>query len=145
MRLQLPEPGTYTVYVRLLGGTAPQMNLDVWEVTDYLQWHQHKRLFDGICYGILLALLSYNLALASIFRDRTFLFYVGQCAFALLSVASFNGHGAHYLWVTGPGGRAGPTWCCPACGWALPCCSRAAFWIPVRGAGSTVRCWPPER
>lgn len=102
MRLQLPEPGTYTVYVRLLGGTASQMNLDVWEVTDYLQWRQHKRLFDGICYGILLALLSYNLALASIFRDRTFLFYVGQCAFALLSVASFNGHAGHYLWGDWP-------------------------------------------
>lgn len=102
MRLQLPGPGTYTVYVRLLGETAPSLGLSVWDTAEYLQWRQHKRLFDGICYGILLALLVYNLALAGIFRDATYGFYIGQCAFALLTLASFNGHAAHYLWGDWP-------------------------------------------
>jgi len=102
MRLQLPGPGTYTVYARLLGETAPILGLSVWDTAEYLQWRQHKRLFDGICYGILLALLVYNLALAGIFRDATYGFYIGQCAFALLTLASFNGHAAHYLWGQWP-------------------------------------------
>lgn len=98
LRLQLPGPGTYTVYARLLGETAPILGLSVWDTAEYLQWRQHKRLFDGICYGILIALLVYNLALAGIFRDPAYGFYIGQCAFALLTLASFNGHAAHYLW-----------------------------------------------
>ena len=102
MRLQLPGPGTYTVYVRLQGEATAMLDLSVWDTAEYLQWRQHKRLFDGICYGILLALLVYNLALAGIFRDPTYGFYIGQCAFALLTLASFNGHAAHYLWGQWP-------------------------------------------
>lgn len=102
MRLHLPGPGTYTVYVRMFTETTPLVGLSVWDTAEYLQWRQHKRLFDGICYGILLALLVYNLALAGIFRDPTYGFYIGQCAFALLTLASFNGHAAHYLWGQWP-------------------------------------------
>ena len=101
-RLQLPEPGPYTVYVHMVGGTASNLDLSVWDTMEYLQWRQHKRLFDGICYGILLAMLAYNLALACIFRNRTYGMYIGQCAFALLTLASYNGHAASYLWGDWP-------------------------------------------
>lgn len=102
MRLQLPQPGTYTVYVRLVADIAPTLELSVWDVAEYLQWRQHKRLFDGLYYGILLALLAYNLALAGIFREAAYGFYIAQCACALLTVASFNGHAGHYLWGAWP-------------------------------------------
>lgn len=102
MRFELPNPGTYTVYARLVSETAPILGLSVWDTAQYLQWRQHKRLFDGICYGILLALLVYNLALAAIFRDPAYAYYIGQCTFALLTLASFNGHAAHYLWGDWP-------------------------------------------
>ncbi len=102
LRLRLPEAGSYTVYARLVSETSQNFDLSVWETAEYLQWRQHKRLFDGLCYGILLALLLYNLVLTVVFRDRTYAFYVGQCAFALLALASFNGHAAHYLWGSWP-------------------------------------------
>ena len=101
-RLRLPAPGTYTVYVRLVSETSQNLDLTTWETAEYLQWRQHKRLFDGLCYGILFALLLYNLVLTVVFRDRTYAFYVGQCTFALLTLASFNGHAAHYLWGDWP-------------------------------------------
>ena len=103
MRLLLPEPGDYTVYVRLQGGSAPIFDISAWDAAQYLQWRQHKRLFDGICYGILLALLVYNLALSFTFRDAVYGLYLGQCLMALLTLASFNGHAAHYLWGQWPG------------------------------------------
>jgi len=102
MRLQPGQAGSYTVYVRLLGGATPALGLSLWDTAHYLQWRQHKRLFDGICYGILLALLAYNLALALSLRDASYGFYVGQCACALLTLGSFNGHAAHYLWGDWP-------------------------------------------
>ena len=101
-RVQLPQPGRYTMYVHMIGGTATELDLSLWEAPQYLEWRQHKRLFDGICYGILLAMLIYNLVLAGIFRDRTYGMYIGQCAFALLTLASYNGHAAHYLWCEWP-------------------------------------------
>ena len=102
MRLQFSDPGSYTVYVRLVSETSPILGLSVWDTAQYLQWRQDKRLFDGMCYGILLALLIYNLVLATTFRDATYGYYVAQCAFALLTLASFNGHAAHYLWGRWP-------------------------------------------
>lgn len=101
-RLQLPGPGKYTMYVHMVGGTASNLDLSLSDTAQYLEWRQHKRLFDGICYGILLAMLVYNLVLAAIFRDRTYGMYIGQCAFALLTLASYNGHAAHYLWGNWP-------------------------------------------
>ena len=101
-RLQLPGPGRYTLYIRMVGGTDSNLDLSVRDTVQYLQWRQHKRLFDGICYGILLAMLAYNLALAGIFRDSTYAMYLGQCAFALLTLASYNGHAASYLWGNWP-------------------------------------------
>lgn len=103
MRLRLAEPGTYTVYARLASDTSQSFALQAWELTDYLASRQDKRLFDGICYGILLALLVYNLVLAGVFRDAAFGWYVLTCGFALLTLASFNGHAAHYLVPDAPG------------------------------------------
>ena len=116
MRLQLPGPGTYTVYVRLQGEATAILGLSVWDTAEYLQWRQHKRLFDGICYGILLALLVYNLVLAGIFRDATYGFYIGQCAFALLTRPASMATRPTICGGTGPGGRNVATWCCPASG-----------------------------
>ena len=103
MRLRLAEPGTYTVYAQLASDTSQSFALQAWELTDYLASRQDKRLFDGICYGILLALLVYNLVLAGVFRDAAFGWYVLTCGFALLTLASFNGHAAHYLVPNAPG------------------------------------------
>jgi diguanylate cyclase (GGDEF)-like protein len=103
MRLRLAEPGTYTVYVQLASDTSQSLALQAWELTEYLASRQGKRLFDGICYGILLALLVYNLVLAGVFRDAAFGWYVLTCGFALLTLASFNGHAAHYLVPNAPG------------------------------------------
>ena len=41
MRLQLPAPGVYTVYARLVSDAAPILGLSVWDTAEYLQWRQH--------------------------------------------------------------------------------------------------------
>jgi diguanylate cyclase (GGDEF)-like protein len=103
-RVRLPEAGQYTAYLRLVSQTSQLYELSAWDPPAYLESRQDKRLFDGLSYGILLALLVHNLVLALVFRDRTYGYYVLSCAFALATVASFNGHAARYLlaqWPTG--------------------------------------------
>ncbi len=96
-RVQLPHSGVYTLYLRIASSTSQVYAMTVWDAGRLLVASQTKRLFDGVCYGILLGMLVYNLALLFVFRDRTSLYYLLSCAAALLAVAGFNGHVAHYL------------------------------------------------
>ena len=97
MRLQLEEAGPYVVFMRLQSRSSQTLDVSAWDTVTYLQSRQHKRLFDGIVYGILLVLLVYNLVLAYVFRHDSYGLYVLTCAAALFTLASFNGHAAHYL------------------------------------------------
>lgn len=98
----LPGAGSYTLYARIEAGLAHTITPRAWTVRDYQQTRQYKRLFDGLCYGVLLTLLVYNLVLATVLRDRSYGYYVVTCAAALLSLATFNGHTAHLLWPDFP-------------------------------------------
>jgi diguanylate cyclase (GGDEF)-like protein len=97
MRLQLTEPGRYVAFVRLQSRSSQSLAVSGWDTVSYLQSRQHKRLFDGIVYGILFALLVYNLVLSYVFRHDSYGLYVLTCAAALFTLSSFNGHAAHYL------------------------------------------------
>jgi len=100
--ITLVTPGTYTVFLRLDSSVRLNVEPKLWRPGDYLAARKHKTLFDGICYGILITLLLYNLALASSFRSRAYLLYVLTCASALLTLSTYNGHAAHYLWPDSP-------------------------------------------
>ncbi len=96
------DPGDYRAYARVEADLTHTITPVAWDLRDYQHQRAHKRLFDGICYGVLLTLLVYNLALTAVFRDRSYGYYVFACAFALLTLATFNGHAAHYLWPGSP-------------------------------------------
>jgi len=102
MRMQLPAAGEYTVYIRSVSLTARVYNFNVTEIADFHVNAQDKRIFDGLCYGVILAMLIYNLVLLMVFRDRTYALYVVSGAFALLSLLAFNGHMAHYFLPNSP-------------------------------------------
>jgi diguanylate cyclase (GGDEF)-like protein len=101
-RVRLNAPGQYTAYLRVVSKTSQPLTLTAFDLPDHMAARQDKRLFDGVTYGLLLTLLVYNLALAASFRDRTYVHYVLASAAALLSLVSFNGHGARYLFPNWP-------------------------------------------
>lgn len=99
MRLRLPQAGDYRVYVRASALTDQLYAFSVWDVIDFDNFRLEKRLFDGLCYGILLAMLIYNLVLLFVFRDRTYFLYVLSGFLALASLVSFNGHLSRYVFT----------------------------------------------
>ena len=99
---RVQEPGLYTVYFRVHSDVMQVYAPRIWNETDYLVSTDGKRLFDGLTYGILLGMLVYNLLLLSIFRERMHAYYLVTCACAVLTLASFNGHLARYLWPDTP-------------------------------------------
>ncbi|MEQ8517368.1 MAG: diguanylate cyclase [Chromatocurvus sp.] len=100
--LQMTQPGVYTVFLRLDSSIRLTVDPELWRPGEYLAGRKHKTLFDGICYGILVTLLVYNLVLTVAFRSRAYLFYVLTCASALLTLSTYNGHAAHYVWPATP-------------------------------------------
>ncbi|MGV8475386.1 7TM diverse intracellular signaling domain-containing protein, partial [Pseudomonas aeruginosa] len=57
-------------------------------------------------YGLILALLLYNLFLFTSLRDRAYFWYVLTAASALVLTLSISGHGFEYFWPE----RAVPWW-----------------------------------
>ena len=100
-RVRLNASGQYTAYLRVVSNWQP-LTLTALDLPDHMAARQDKRLFDGVTYGILLTLLVYNLALAASLRDRTYINYVLTSAAALMTLVSFNGHGARYLFPNWP-------------------------------------------
>ena len=101
-RVRLNAPGQYVAYLRVVSKTSQPLTITAFDLPDHMAARQDKRLFDGVTYGILLTLLIYNLALAASFRDRTYVDYVLASAAALMTLVSFNGHGARYLFPHWP-------------------------------------------
>lgn len=100
--LMLPEPGTYTVYLRVQSSITQHMTPTLWYESDLHHARQHQRLFDGLVYGALLAFLAAALALWISFRDTLFAWFGAMCGAAFLTLLSFNGHAAQYLWPNNP-------------------------------------------
>lgn len=101
-RFRLAQPGDYVIYLRAKSRLGQVYALTAWDTGRYMAGVQTKRLFDGLSYGVLLGMLTYNLVLLGLFRDRVYAYYLLNCAGALLTLAGFNGHVARYLWPDQP-------------------------------------------
>jgi len=98
----LPQAGTYTLYLRVQSSIPQVMSPLVWQPDDYQALRKPQLLFDGTVYGVLLTLIAATAALYLAMRDPVFVFFGLMCAAAGLSLLSFNGHAALFLWPNSP-------------------------------------------
>lgn len=101
-RFKLPDAGVYTVYFRVESTFARFYAATVWDLPDYLQATQDKRMFDGVCYGLLLGLVVFSTVMLLVFRESIYAWYLVSCAGALLALAGFNGHTLRYPFAHWP-------------------------------------------
>lgn len=101
-RFRLPDAQTYTAYFRVESTFARFYAATAWDLADYLQAIQDKRMFDGVCYGLLLGLLAFSFAMLMVFREGIYAWYSLSCACALLALASLNGHTLRYPFAHWP-------------------------------------------
>ncbi len=95
-----------TVYLRTYDPAGNSFPLRAWQLTELDQQAKREHLLLGLIYGVILALVLYNLFILLTLRDQTYLWYVLTMAASLIFIASMSGHGAQYLWPEGPV----PTW-----------------------------------
>ncbi|MGQ7959612.1 diguanylate cyclase domain-containing protein [Pseudomonas sp. SP16.1] len=108
MLFDLPALGEQplTLYLRAYDPAGNSFPLRIWQLDDLTRLATHENLGLGIIYGVVLALLLYNLFILISLRDKAYFWYVLTTAFALVFIVSMTGHGAQYLWPNG----AVPPW-----------------------------------
>lgn len=98
------EPSTF--YLRTYDPAGNSFPLRVWQLADLDLTATRENLAIGLVYGVIFALLLYNLFILFSLRDSAYLWYVLATAGALLFILSMTGHGFQYLWP----GSAVPFW-----------------------------------
>lgn len=96
-RFQLDQPGDYTIYLRTVSDFPEYYRFAVWDAIQFGQAEQGRSLFNGICYGLLIGMLVYNLMLLFVFREALYAFNFYACLFAMGTLVTLNGHTARYL------------------------------------------------
>lgn len=101
-RFRLPDTQVYTVYFRVDSTFARFYAASVWDLAQYLETTQDKRMFDGVCYGVMIGLVVFSAVMLLVFRERIYAWYLLSCACALLAMAGFNGHTLRYPFAHWP-------------------------------------------
>ena len=93
------SPGeTLELYLRLAGDSSLQAPLLAWSERAFLEERGTVNIWLGFTYGLVFALLAYNLLLYFGLRDANYIYYVAYVASLLLALLTVHGVAYQYLW-----------------------------------------------
>lgn len=94
--------GQQTLYLRVQSSGTLTLPLHLWEESDFDRYNQETYGLLALYFGMLLALMLYNLLLYFSLRERVYLTYVGFVAFLAVGLLSLSGLGNQFLWPNLP-------------------------------------------
>ncbi len=101
--LRIAPANTATVYLRVQTSSTHHFSLTLWPRRALHEQDQAELLVRGIYYGIMLAMILYNVLLFAGVRDPAYRDYVPFILFAgVLVTACFDGLGQQFLWGAWP-------------------------------------------
>lgn len=95
--LNLPDAQVQHLYLRIQSSSAVFLRASLWESHAFGEHSSQVSMFMGLYYGVLLAMIVYNLLLAISYRDVALRYYLFLSCIALLAGMSLNGHVAMYI------------------------------------------------
>ena len=99
--LKLP-PGQSQLLVRVQTRDPLVVNMQLWERSAFYRADSHETAYLGLVYGVLGAMLLYNLVLFVAVRESVYAAYVGYVLIFMLWHATSNGLLYQWLWPTSP-------------------------------------------
>ncbi|MEQ9363420.1 MAG: 7TM-DISM domain-containing protein, partial [Leptospirales bacterium] len=99
--LRFPEDGEYSVYIRLTSTGAVTYKLKGWDLASLTLYLERERLAFGVYFGIMVAMLVYNMFVFLSIRDLAYLYYVIFIVTFVLMQAAIDGNAYQYLWPAG--------------------------------------------
>jgi diguanylate cyclase (GGDEF)-like protein len=101
-RVPLAPGESVTVYIRVKTESSLQLPLTLWSPQALLVKDHEEQYALGIYYGILIAMLCYNLMIFLAIRDVNYLYYLLYIGGWILFQMSLNGLAFEYLWPNYP-------------------------------------------
>ncbi|MGE4408263.1 sensor histidine kinase [Pseudomonas sp.] len=96
--VELPADRPQRLYLRVQSEGSIQVPLSLWSHHAYLEAQPGRIYVLGMIYGVLLAMLVYNLFIYISIRDPSYLYYILYIAAFGLYQVSVNGAGVQFLW-----------------------------------------------
>ncbi len=93
-----PQPGPHVYYLKLESHNVLTVPLVLWRPGPFADRDRDVQLVMGLFYGLVVALVLYNLMLFVAVRDRTYLYYVVYAASFGLFLFGYDGLAYQYLW-----------------------------------------------
>ena len=109
-RVRLPAGQPVELLVRVQSESSMQVPLGLYTPTAFAELARDAQFGMGLYYGILIALLVYNLVLWLVLRDQGYFWYLFHVAGFGLVLFCLNGLAYEYLW---PGSPRLQDWCVP--------------------------------
>ncbi len=92
-------PGTEkTVYLKIASKEGIQLPITVGCENMIFEKIKNRDLLSGIYYGIMIAMILYNLFIYFSVRDKSYVYYVVYIVFVMLTQATIQGYSYQYLW-----------------------------------------------
>lgn len=90
------------IYFRVRTHAPMKFPITLWQQSAHYEYDQHNLIGKGIYFGILLVMLTYNLALFYSIREISFLYFILFIASSALLQAILDGIAFQYLWPSYP-------------------------------------------
>ena len=98
-RIALPEgPGPHEYFLRAASSGVLTMPLYLWRPDAFAAYDREAQMVFGLFYGLVAALVLYNLMLLLSVRDRAYLYYVLYATAFAVFLLCFDGFAFQYLW-----------------------------------------------
>lgn len=97
-RVDLPPHQRVELLLRVQSQSSMQVPLVLFSPKAFAELMRDAQFFNGLYYGIVLALLCYNLVLWLTLRDPSYFWYLLHTAAFGLVLFTLNGYGFEYLW-----------------------------------------------
>ena len=101
-QIDLPEGQPVELLVRVQSQSSMQVPLVLYTPRAFAELLRDAQFSTGLYYGIVLALLIYNLVLWFMLRDSGYFWYLWHVAAFALVLFTLNGYGFEYLWPDWP-------------------------------------------
>ncbi len=96
-RMQIDDTEKHTIYLRLQTTSSLYLSAQLYTPKAFAENSNLQSSLLGIFYGIMLAMISYNLILMFSYRDKANFFYILLSALTLLVALNNNGHLSLYF------------------------------------------------
>lgn len=96
--VDLPAQDIITLYLRVDTTSSMQVPMVLWQRDSFHASEQLRMLLEGLYFGIVVAMILYNLFVFKAVGERSFLYYVGYIASIMLFLASLHGVSFQFLW-----------------------------------------------